>query len=310
MTGGLLIEENNGGRRHNMKKAHFLGVVLATGLATIPAHATLLGLTSISPGGSVVPGNATDLTTTNSSYTPAAGCPTFTPTPKVTAPPTTLTIAAGSTVVADTCDETVIVSHNSVQLGTGTLREVVARESGGTLDFYYQAFFTQTSSAGAGWGINRVFGVPFTANSSELVGNYSAASLLGSGGASTKAVDNVNVSAGAGFGGAQTCANSSTGISSGKDCITFDFSPSMLTGVVVISTPDTSFSALTKGDMGIDASNGSSVAAVDAFYGYVPLAPSSVPEPVSIVLLGSVLAFSAFFIRRRRTSAKNESSVS
>ena len=282
---------------------------MATGLVTIPAHATLLGLTTLSPGGSVVPGNATNSTATITGYKTA--CPTFTPTPHVAAPPTTLTIAAGSTVVADTCDESVIVSSASKPLGTATLREVVARESGGTLDFYYQSSFAPNAGV-TGWGISDIFGVPYTANPSFLVGNYLTAALLGSSGTgpSTKAVDNANKSAGGGFGGTGSCTNGS-GIATGKDCITFDFGPSLTTAVVVISTTDTLFSALTRGDMGLDADNGlGTTAAVDAFWGYVPLgSPSSVPEPVSIVLLGTILAFSAFFIRRRK-SAKNESSVS
>jgi hypothetical protein len=67
-----------------------------------------------------------------------------------------------------------------------------------------------------------------------------------------------------------------------------------------VSTDATRFG---QGELGADfLPNG----VIDPITGFAPVAA---PEPVSIVLLGSVLAFSAFIIRRRN-AAKKQSSVS
>jgi hypothetical protein len=188
------------------------------------------------------------------------------------------------------------------------LREIVARESGGTLDFYLQVQFV-ANALGGNFGISRVFADPFSADPSDLVGTYTGASLFSgvATGTPTSAVSDKTQLNGGGFGGNGKCQVLT------NDCITFDFnSPyAALTKVLVISTNDTLFSAITKGDAGADMGlNGSSVPfGLDTFYGFAPLG-SPVPEPVSIVLTGTTLAISALFIRRRRRAAKNDLSVS
>lgn len=288
-------------------KNTYLSALAVVACLAVPSRATLLTSPSVNSGSTVSPGNITAATQTINGY--STTCQSFGGSPTVTAPLSTLKIAANSTVVADTCDQTVAVNNGHTGIGTATLREVVAKESGtNTLDFYYQAQFNSNgSSLATGWGIATVFGLPFTANPPDFVGNYSGASLLGTGGsAAVQVVDNLNRNQGAGWMGGGLCTIG--GISTNKDCVTFDFNPASLTEVVVISTNDTLFNTtLVKKEMGLNVGNGSIESGTDFFYGYAPT--GTVPEPVSIVLLGTILGFTAFFIRRRK-SAKTESSIS
>jgi hypothetical protein len=270
------------------------------GVMAMPAHATLIGLNSISPGGSVSPGNATN---TTGSVAASIGCPASFLGTTITPGISPVTIEANSKVVGDTCNQTVAFSQGGLLRGTVTLREIVAQEQSGTLDFYLQATYNPNLNGGA-FGIARVFADPFKVDPSDLVGSYVGAKLLtpAPSGGPSQVVDAASSGAGGGFGGNCTIP--------ANDCITFDFNTlRVTTQVLVISTNDMAFTAITRQDAGVNMGDGTNSYGLDTFLGFAPIA-SQVPEPVSIVLTGTMLALSAVFIRRRRSSAKNDLSVS
>ena len=287
----------NGGIIELMRRIYSTVFLIAGCLMSVPAHATLLGLTTLNLGGSAGVSNGTNATALVAS---GIACPASFLGTTITAG-VTPTIQAGGTIVGDTCNQRV----SAIGGGSVTLREIVVREAGtGTLDFYIGASYT----GAAGFGISRIYGVPFNLNPSYQVGTYSGAALLSSSGVGSPSgvVSGATKAAGGGFGGNGSCQILS------NFCVTFDYS-SLTTAakVVVISTNDTLFTLTPfRGGIGADVGNGTTEAGLDTFLGYAPL-PSAVPEPVSIVLTGTTLALSAFLIRRRRaSSAKNELSVS
>jgi hypothetical protein len=276
-----------------MKKTTlYLALGIVSCLLSVPAHATLLSTSGYTSTLGLLATGTSSNTVGNVSGSGSA----------VTSPfcsSTTPKVNGFGTVVADTCVITKNVYSGGSPTGTSvSFREVVYQEAiTGTLDFYYQVAVSGSSAR----SLADVFALPFT-NVNTWVGTASGVNLLASTPHSTSGsnddptkIVNGNLTG--------SSSNSLCHVAS-NDCITWDFVPTLASGGVtltlVISTDATHF---IKDQVGMDMSpNG----VIDPITGYSAVA---VPEPVSIVLLGTILAFSAFFIRRRRV-AKAESSVS
>jgi len=167
---------------------------------------------------------------------------------------------------------------------TVSFEEEVYKELSGTLDFYYQIKVTAASKTGAG-------AIPAV---QELdVSDFSNWTLeAGTAGSVTSL-----------FGGAGTQSPTTIGRDSTPgDTVSFFFSPSDLKNgttslVLVVSTPATTY---VPGDASLGNTRG--VEGQD----YIAFAPGvdPVPEPVSMLLGGSVLGLSALWLRRRRNAGK------
>lgn len=231
------------------------GLAVAMLVTSPAAHATLLCLNALAPGGSAA--NAND--------TCAADLATI----------------AGSTVVASTG-----VQPFSIKFGTpvtnGTLEEEVLKEASGTLDFYIQLNVNNTSGPINKLGQNE--GEALDVSTANFAGFLT----------SVGTVSSFQLLPAATLDGPSTDSRSATG-----SVITWAFSHPVLVNensfTMVISTNAVTYQAgsiqLNTSDLGVGTLNG-----------FEPLAAAPVPEPVSIILLGTTLALSAVFIRRRRAS--------
>lgn len=205
------------------------------------------------------------------------------------------------TLVASTGTESITNTNSS---GTATISgsfiSEVYREAGGTLDFYYQV------SIGAG----------STSFLEDMdVSNFLASSVATPNGVNAGETGNValfgtsGVPGACGFGANPACTPVTlTGANTGTSVpflVSYDATGTLnnlwlspvsageTTVVLAVSTNDTLFDV---GTASLDGSLGTS----DDLSAFQPLA-SSVPEPVSLVLLGTTLALAALFIRRRHS---------
>lgn len=287
-------------------------------LLSVPAHATLLGLTPISNPQCVGPGCTTPSTVGNSTAADTGSCvggvgvctDTFLHTSfgtngcvNDTQGPNYAVNGSGK-LVADTCDIVHQLYSGATPVANAVFREVVYQEVSGTLDFYYQVSVTSNAT---GYGMLDLFTVPWNQAGATYVGTASNVSLLGNTGTTTSppgvSDSPIKIVDGNGSGSA-TSPNCHV---SANDCVTFVFTPPGLdqgetTMTLVVSTNATSFGADLVGMEKTGQGGG-----LDPIVGFVGFAPT--PEPVSIVLTGTVLALAAFFILRRR-AAKNDLSVS
>ncbi|HEY6347281.1 MAG TPA: PEP-CTERM sorting domain-containing protein [Bryobacteraceae bacterium] len=183
---------------------------------------------------------------------------------------------------------------------TGSFISEVYQEAGGTLDFYYQV----SIKAGSTSSLEDLDVSDFLASNVGSLngvntGDTGNVALLGTSG----------VPGACGFGANPACApvtltgaNKGTSVpfatfylDDGTGTLDFDFDGTGVKGgktslVMAVSTNDTLFEL---GAASLDGSGGTS----EDLFAFEPL--SSVPEPVSIVLLGTTLALAALFIRRR-----------
>ena len=261
----------------------FYVLFLMVGLAVVPAHATLL-----TPGSTVVPGSIS----TGSSNSVTSGFFPNNCDPRATNLNPAVTGING-TLVADTC---VLQRSDFPSHLVGDIREVVFKESGtGTLDFFFQ--FQVISASSSANQLANMWVDPFNGFTMNVNNVIDASVLGGTGSGANDAA--ISVRSGGGATGSTFCNNA------GNGCIVWSYGPGVAspgeTVTFEISTNATGFT--TGGHMGFDVTNGGGMDGIQAFV------PTAVPEPVSIVLLGTTLAFVAFFVRRRQ-AAKNDISVS
>jgi hypothetical protein len=196
---------------------------------------------------------------------------------------------AAETLVADTC----LLQATAFGTGlTGQFREAVFKEAGGTLDFYVQITALPSSSVAK---ITDIFMTSFGGVTLD-VGTANNVALLGAG---TGTQDETSVKSSGTGSPSHFCSVAGTG------CITWLFSTPIPAGgtsfTAVISTNATAFTTGTDDRIGFDTTLGG----IDGMLAFAPLAP--IPEPMSIVLLGTVLASAAFFVRiRRRNTAQTD----
>jgi hypothetical protein len=194
---------------------------------------------------------------------------------------------AAETLVADTCLLSATVNGTTF---TAQFREAVFKEAGGTLDFYMQITGLPSPPSSPG-RITDMFVTGFSGVTMD-VGTANNVALLGHG---TGTQDETSVVSDGAGSASHFCAVSGTG------CITWLFSTSIPQGgtsfTAVISTNATDFTTGRNDRIGFDTTLGD----IDGMLAFAPLAP--IPEPMSIVLLGTVLASAAFFIRIRRRNA-------
>jgi hypothetical protein len=158
----------------------------------------------------------------------------------------------------------------------GTLESAVYRESGGTLDFYYQVNNTSTSTSGTPDTVEH-------ANGSNFVGFTTAAGYRMDGGfagttftASSLTPDTAN----------RNASGSVVEFNYNVFGLTDDIPTGSSTSVLVISTNATMFVP-------------GNASAIDSATTTVPSFQPAVPEPGSITLLGSILFGIAAIARRR-----------
>jgi hypothetical protein len=268
----------------------FYVLFLLVGLAVVPAHATLL-----TPGGTVSPGsaatgsNSSTVSTLKTSFYFPNGCNTD---PILGNAPI---VGPSGTLVADTC---ILQRSDFPSHLVADVREVVFQESGtGLLDFFFQLQIVSAVNPSTNQ-LADMFVAPFNGFTMNVLNATNVSMLGGSPGTGSGANDAaISAHSGVGVGSAPEpqCQ------SAGNGCITWSYSPGLAfpgeTVTFEIATNATNFAP---GIMGFDVTNGGSMDSIRAF---VPA-----PEPVSIVLLGTILALGAFFVRRRQ-SAKNHLSV-
>jgi hypothetical protein len=188
------------------------------------------------------------------------------------------------TLVVSTGLETM---SNTNMSGTAVLKvtfeEEVFKEASGTLDFYYE-ITTDKPTLGKGETAAALETLDASDFSNWTVGAGTAGNVTSLPGMAKGTIDPSSVSRDATPG----------------DSVTWSFAPSNLGAgssslVLVVTTPATTYKV---GDASADGSKGTSL----DFSGFAP-GTDTVPEPVSIILGGSVLSLSAFWIRRRRNAA-------
>jgi hypothetical protein len=270
-----------------MKKNQVLWGLGTLALALAPAaHATLLSppLVNLEPGQAYLPGlpPGTGNDSTSNGNNPIG------------------------TLVASTGIETVDAPGQGAAAITGSFISEVYEEAGGTLDFYYQVSVNAASTASLDdLSVSSFLASNVTTPNGVNVGQATSVALLGTGG----------VPGACGFGANPACtAVKLTGPNFGTSDPTFvsytnmgtvDFNwdgtpleAGQTSVVFVISTNNTLYTLDT---LSLDGSSGTSEGNPSLF-AFQPA--SSVPEPISIVLLGTTLALAALFIRRRRHVTK------
>lgn len=191
---------------------------------------------------------------------------------------------------------------------TGSFISEVYQEAGGTLDFYYQISVNPTS----------------TSDLEELsFGEFLASNVSSPGGVNVGQVTNVallgtsGVPGACGFGVNPACTSVTlTKPNKGTQLpivVTYDPSGTLsldfagqhpaTSEVFVVSTNDTLFNL---GDVSLNG-NGGTAEGDPPLFAFQPA--SSVPEPVSIVLLGTTLALAALFIRRRHMTKASKAEI-
>lgn len=279
-----------------MKRSLALCGVWLLALIVLPAaRADLIGLTVLEPGDVEIP--LVDDTTDHNGTNPIG------------------------TVVASTGIETI---NNTNTTGTATLSgsfiSEVYLEASGTLDFYYQLTISGSVNASVeNMAVSSFLDSSISSLDGVAAGYVGDVALFGTSG----------VPAACGFGASPACgavmltgadtgsgANNipSFGVAYDNDVpltgtLNFDWGASPMgngsTSVVfAISTNDTLFEL---GGVSLEGSDGTS----QDLFGFEPLGPvSSVPEPVSVLLLGATLGV-ALFIRSRHAPkvSKAESKV-
>jgi hypothetical protein len=215
------------------------------------------------------------------------------------------------TLVASTGVE--VISNTSTTTGdtlSGSFISEVYQEAGGTLDFYYQI----STAAGSTAAIDDLSVGSFLASSVSSpngvnVGQTTSVALFGTSG----------VPAACGFGLNLACTpvtlvgpNMGTSVPvlgsyNAAGTVDWNFDgltlPAGETSVVfVISTNNTLFSL---DNLSLDGTSGTSEGTPPLF----AFQPASVPEPVSLVLLGTTLALAALFIRRRQVGKVSKAEI-
>jgi hypothetical protein len=285
---------NKFGGNHMMKRNQVLCGLGTLALALAPAaHATLLSppLSNLEPGQFTIP--LPNDTTDHNGSNPIG------------------------TLVASTGIETI---DNTNSTGTATLMgsfiSEVYKEASGTLDFYYQVTINgSTNSSLQDLDVASFLASSVGSPDGVITGYTGNVALFGTSG----------VPAACGFGvnpacGTVTLTGANTGSGANKvpsfgvaydsdvpltGTLNFDWDGNPLgngqTSVVfAISTNDTLFNL---GTASLDGSNGTS----EDLQAFQPA--SSVPEPVSIVLLGTTLALAALFIRRRQVAKVSKAEI-
>jgi hypothetical protein len=216
------------------------------------------------------------------------------------------------TLVASTGVETINNTGSTGNTLSGSFISEVYKEASGTLDFYYQV----SVNAGSTSSLEDLDVSNFLASSigtpnGVITGETGNVALLGTSG----------VPGACGFGANPACtpvtltgANKGTSVPFGvfyladlplTGTVNFDWDGTPLSGgstsvVLAVSTNDTLFEL---GAASLDGSGGTS----QDLFSFQPA--SSVPEPVSIVLLGTTLALTALFIRRRQLAKVSKAEI-
>ena len=157
---------------------------------------------------------------------------------------------------------------------TGTLTTAAFREAGGTLDFYYQI------SIASGDAVARLTTINFTGSATAVGFRVDGASPFVHGTILPTGAD-------------RNAAGNLVGFSFGAP-----IAPGLTSVVLVISTDATNF---TSGSITLTGVTGGTLTTGAPF---APVAP--VPEPVSVLLLGTGLAGVAAKVRKRRKASKDE----
>jgi hypothetical protein len=209
------------------------------------------------------------------------------------------------TLVASTGVESISNTSATGKTLTGSFISEVYMEATGTLDFYYQVSITAGSTSSLeDLDVSSFLASSISSPNGVITGYTGNVALLGTSG----------IPGACGFGANPACtpvtltgANKGTSVPFGvfylqdvplTGTLNFDWDGSALNGgstsvVFAVSTNDTLF------ELGASSLDGSGGTSQDLF-SFQPL--SSVPEPVSIVLLGTTLALAALFIRRRQVA--------
>jgi hypothetical protein len=197
-----------------------------------------------------------------------------------------LTTISGS-ILAATTGAITFTAQTKTPITIGTYEEEVLREASGTLDFFLQVNVT-------GGGPLNQMGQNEAAIESINAGIFSLAGLT----TNVGTVSSLQLLSGpAGSVAPTKVSRNSTGAT-----FTFPFTPFITVGeasfTIAVSTNATAFTTCTgcvdinTTDLGLALENGFEPSSIAA----------PVPEPVSIILLGTALALSAVFIRRRHAS--------
>jgi hypothetical protein len=220
--------------------------------------------------------------------TPPTGLPVLAPSETESPVPNYTGPILGTLVATTGLEKVVDTSVSGKATIDVTFEEEVFKEASGSLDFYYQLKVTGATDTAAK-------NAPLPAISELDISDYSNWKI------EVGTASKVGL---AGMGGDGTVVPSSD-FRDGTPGDTIEFlfqSPAISTGkndlslTMVISTPATTYVA---GSPSFVSSQGTS----GDLSGFQP-GTSPVPEPVSIILGGSVLSLSAFWLRRRRNAVK------
>jgi hypothetical protein len=231
-------------------------------LASPSAHATILLLPTLAPGGTENP-NVND--------------------------PSKTTLASIGTLIATTGPVAFSGTNASHSETTnGTYVEDVIREASGTLDFLIQ-FDVNTTGSGVAQGVDRLVATGFSLPG--LVTNVGTLS-------------NINL-AGISPNGTVAPVQDTRSSGTGNSITWFDLfshtggmvTPGHTSWTLVIATNSFGNPVACTGCIDISTTD---VPTLEN--GFLPDSVAPVPEPVSIILLGTALALSAVFIRRRHAS--------
>jgi hypothetical protein len=171
------------------------------------------------------------------------------------------------------------------------LRAAVVLNAGGTLDFYYQIGVSGTSGHNLALSTDQAFAIPATTFVTDVFYRLENGGLpffhTGSAAAFPLTADRSGDGIVVGFNFTGPGALNSTKINAGE-----------VSRILVVRTNATNYVP------GLTTVANSVIAAGESFAPFAPFAPSTVPEPASLLLLGSAFAAAGYVARRRNAKSK------